>query len=63
MLQFTDLSGFEHFIYLTRISHIQEREIEDKTIITFHLVGPHTVPVNVDKATAKRVLSELRGKG
>lgn len=59
MLHFTDLNGFEHVVYLTRISHIQVREIEDKTIITFHLVGPHTLPVNLDNQTARRVLKEI----
>lgn len=59
MINFTDLSGYQHVIYLTRISHIQAREVEDKVIITFHLVGPHTLPVNVDKTTSKRILKEL----
>lgn len=59
MLNFTDLNGFEHVIYLTRISHIQVREIGDKTIITFHLVGPHTLPVNLHKKTAARILKEI----
>lgn len=59
MIQFVDLSGFVHVIYLTRISHIQVRDVEDKTIITFHLVGPHTLPVNLNRQTARRILKEI----
>ncbi len=59
MLHFTDLSGFTHLIYLTRISHLQYRKNESNWVLTFHLVGPHMTAVTVDDATCLRVTQQL----
>lgn len=35
------------------------REIDEKVILTLHMVGTHVVPVTVDVETAERVLTKL----
>lgn len=61
MIDFTDLNCLKHVIDPSKISHVQLRDLsnEGKMIFTFHLVGPHVIPVSVDKTTAARLMKEL----
>lgn len=60
MLKFTDDSGFKHVFELDKFVHVHVRESENKKVtLTMHMVGPHTIPVTVNEATANQVLKEL----
>lgn len=61
MLNFTDLHMIKHSIDPTKVSHVQLRDVssEGKMVLTFHLAGPHVIPVTVDKVTAARLMKEI----
>lgn len=61
MIIFTDLHLVKHIIDPTQVCHTQLRNFsnEGKMVFTFHMVGPHVIPVAVDRVTAARLMKEL----
>lgn len=59
MLVFTDIGKIKHVFDLNKFVHMHVREVDEKVILTMHMVGPHVVPVTVDIETAERVLTKL----
>lgn len=60
MLKFTDNQKVEHIFYLENLVHVHVRKSDERNVtLTIHMLGPHTVPVTVNEATAKLVLKEI----
>lgn len=60
MLKFTDNQKIEHVFNLENLVHVHVRKSDEKNVtLTIHMLGPHTVPVTVNEATAKLVLKEI----
>lgn len=59
MLTFKDLNHNRHFINLRTLNNTVVVERNGQTTISFHMIGPHVVPVQVDKVTAERILGVL----
>lgn len=60
MLKFTDNQKIEHVFNLENLVHVHVRKSDEKNVtLTMHMLGPHTVPVTVNEATAKLVLKEI----
>lgn len=55
MLQFTDLNHTKHTINLYNLNSVTMRYENDQIRLTFHMVGPHAVPVIIDSITADRI--------
>ena len=59
MLQFTDLNHTKHTINLDNLNSVTMRFENDQIRLTFHMLGPHAVPVIIDSITANRIHEEL----
>lgn len=60
MLKFTDNQKIEHVFNLENLVRVHVRKSDEKNVtLTIHMLGPHTVPVTVNEATAKLVLKEI----
>lgn len=60
MLKFTDNQKIEHVFNLENLVHVHVRKSDEKNVtLTMHMLGPHTVPVTVNEATAKLVVKEI----
>ena len=63
MISFTDLNRTKHVINLANLNNVQLSEKNGTLVMSFHMIGPHTVPVSIDKTTAARLMKELSSKG
>lgn len=60
MLKFHDNQNLEHVFNLENFVHLHVRTSDEKNVtLTIHMLGPHLIPVTVNKATAKQILIEL----
>lgn len=59
MLQFTDLNHTKHTINLNNLNSVTMRSENEQIRLTFHMLGPHAVPVIIDSNTANRIHQEL----
>lgn len=60
MLKFVDNQNVEHFFNLENLVHVHVRRSDEKNVtLAIHTLGPHTLPVTVNEATAKLVLKEI----
>lgn len=55
MLQFTDLNHTKHTINLNNLNSVTMRFENEQIRMTFHMIGPHAVPVIIDSITADRI--------
>lgn len=59
MIKFTDLHHTRHIINIANLNNVQLSEKSGVLVISFHMIGPHVIPVNVDRVTADRLMKEL----
>lgn len=59
MLQFTDLNHVKHTIHLKNLNNVTARIQNGLTHITFHMIGPHAVPLILDSVTSERIQKQL----
>lgn len=59
MLKFKDLNHVEHMVHLRNINNVVLQTHTDEHRVTFHFIGPHVLPVQVDLNTFNRIKSAL----
>lgn len=59
MLKFKDLNHVEHVVNLQNINNVVLQAHANEHRATFHFIGPHVLPVQVDLNTFNRIKSAL----
>ncbi|MCG2574204.1 hypothetical protein LVY74_11650 [Acinetobacter sp. ME22] len=59
MLKFIDLNHVEHVVHLRNINNVVLQTLNNEHRATFHFIGPHVLPVQVDLNTFNRIKSAL----
>ncbi|PVZ90002.1 hypothetical protein C9426_01060 [Serratia sp. S1B] len=59
MLIFKDLNFVEHVVHLRNINNVVLHTLNNEHRMTFHFIGPHVLPVQVDLNTFNRIKSAL----
>lgn len=59
MLKFIDLNHVEHMVHLRNINNVVLQTHSDEHRVTFHFIGPHVLPVQVDLNTFNRIVNAL----
>lgn len=59
MIFFTDLNFTKHVVNVANLNNVQLSDKNGTLVMSFHMIGPHVIPVNVDRVTADRLMKEL----